>query len=87
MIARNPPIRFLSPIVLTYQVDANKWIDELENIINRKIMWSASFPMGPQMQIMRQIRLPAQLGDSSLVRQNIEHVVNDLNSMVEFLRE
>ena len=87
VIARYPEMRFLSPRMWAYQVDLDQWIRELEDILDRKTMWSATAPLRPQMQIMRHIGLPSQLTDSSLIRQNIEQTVHDLGPLVEFLRK
>jgi hypothetical protein len=85
VIARNPETRWLSPRIWTFQVDLQHWVHELEDILDRKTMWSATAPMRPQMQIMRHIGLPSQFKDSALIRQNIEQTVLDLWPVVEFM--
>jgi hypothetical protein len=83
MIAKNPPIKYFSRL-RTSQVDFTGWITELENILDRKVMWSASVPMRPQIQVMRNVGSPDQLRDTSMFRQNIEKAVKDLRPLVAF---
>ena len=85
IIAKNPEIRYLSPRMWTYRVDMTEWLDELEEILERKKMWSTSVPMRPQVQIVRHVGLPNQLIDVSLIRQNIHQTVIDLQALVDFL--
>lgn len=85
VIARNPEIRYLSPRMWTFQVNLNEWLDELEDILDRKKMWSASAPMRPQVQIVRYIGIPNQLFDVSLIMQNLHQTVIDLEPLVDFL--
>ena len=82
---RNPEIRYLSPQMWTFQVDVNQWVGDLEQILYQKKMWSASMPIRPQIQIMRHIGLPIQLTDKSLIKQNIQQTVSDLQPLVDFL--
>jgi hypothetical protein len=85
VIAKNPEIKFLSPPrTWTHQVELTIWINELEDILERKKMWSPSIPMRPQIQIMRLVGLPIQLNDRSLITQNIQQTVIDLQPLVDF---
>ena len=85
VIAKNPEIRFLSPNMWTFQVDMTKWLRELEDILDRKKMWSATVPIRPQIQIMRYIGLPIQLSDVPLIKQNVQQTALDLQPLVNFL--
>lgn len=87
VIAKNPEIRFLSPPrTWAFLVELPKWISELEDILEKKKMWSPSIPMRPQFQIMRLVGLPIQLNDISLITQNIQQTVCDLQPLVDFFR-
>ena len=85
VIAKNPETRYLSPRMWTFQPDLTEWLTELEDILDRKKMWSQSIPIRPQIQIMRYIGLPDQLADDSLIRQNIQQTMLDLEPLVYFL--
>lgn len=85
IIARNPEIRYLSPRMWTYQVDMTEWLNELEDILEQKKTWPNSVPIRPQIQIMRHIGLPYQLTDVSLIKQNIQQTVIDLQPLVDIL--
>jgi hypothetical protein len=82
MITRNPEVRPLSPPIWTNQVDVQEWIGELEDILDRKKMWSESIPMRPQIQIMRIVGLPNQLNGSDLILTEIQQTVLDLQPLV-----
>jgi hypothetical protein len=69
----------------TFEVNFTEWFGELQDILEKKKMWSASAPMRPQIQITRHIGLPIQLTDLSLIKQNIQQTVFDLLPMVNFL--
>jgi hypothetical protein len=84
VIAKNPEIRYRSRM-WAYQVDVDAWLGDLDSILERRVMWSPSVPMRPQMQIVRCIGLPTQLSDVSLIRQNIQQTVADLQPLVDFL--
>jgi len=84
VIAKNPKTSYLSPNIGTCYVDYTKWLIELDNILEQRKMWSQNIRMRPQIQIMRQIGLPAQLIDEDLIRQNIEQTVVDLQPFVNF---
>ncbi len=85
VIAKDPEIRFLSPNMWTFQVDLTKWLSELEDILEKKKMLSASVPIRPQIQIMRYIGLPIQLSDVPLIKQNVQQTALDLQRFVDFL--
>ena len=84
-IAKNPKVKWLTAAMLTNQVDLTTWVSELEDILERRKMWSSNAPMRPQIQVMRQVGLPSQLVESAYIRQNIHQVVHDLEPLVEFL--
>lgn len=86
MIAKNPPRRNLAPEVWANQVDVTKWVSELEDILERRKMWSVTVPMRPQMQIMRNVGLSDPPTDRVLIRENIQQVVYELEPLVAFLR-
>lgn len=86
VIAKNPPVRFLSPIVPTEQIDITKWVRELEDILDRKVMWSVRAPMRPQIQVMRKVGSIDEINEISAVHHNIKQTVNDLKPLVAFFR-
>ena len=83
-IAKNPKVRYLSPKIRTCDVDYSKWFTELDDILEKRWKWSSSTPIRPQIQVMRQIGLPAQLTDEELIKQNIDQTVVDLQPFVDF---
>lgn len=85
VIAKNPEIRFLAPKTWTFQVNPAEWLVELEDILEKRKMWSSNVPMRPQIQIMRRVGLPIQLTDKPLIKKNIHQTVLDLKPLVDFL--
>ena len=85
VIAKNPEIKYLSPPTWTFKVELKEWLSELEDILEKKKMWSSSIPIRPQIQIVRCVGLPMQLSDTVLITHNIEQTVLDLQLLVDFI--
>ena len=86
IIAKNPPREIITDPMWTNQVDFASWVNELEDILEKRKMWSQDVPMRPQIQIMRQVGLHNQILDSKLLSQNIKQIVEELGELVEFFR-
>jgi hypothetical protein len=82
--SKDPPIKFLSPNMWTYQVDFEKWLIELEEILYPTKVRKLS-PIRPQIQVMRLIGLPEDISNPALIKQNVEQAVLDLQLLVNFL--
>jgi hypothetical protein len=83
---KDPPIKYITPNMWTYQVDYVDWLSELEDIIDQKMMWKPSVPMRPQIQVMRLIGLPNEMTHKTVIKPNIQQTVLDLQRIVEFFR-
>jgi len=55
---KNPPIKHLFQRVWTYQVDYDKWVSDLNDILEHTRIWNLNVPMWPQIQVKRLIGLP-----------------------------
>jgi hypothetical protein len=82
---QGPPRRSFGPNVPVSEVDVPSWLTQLEDILERRIMWSDKVPMRPQIGIVRLVGRIDQIDDAALIRQNIQDVVQELEALKSFL--
>jgi hypothetical protein len=74
----NPKVRVLAPPVRAEDVNVNRWLSELEDILEKRTGWSSAITMRPQIQIMRQVgavnRSDAQVADIQQVMQELKPI-------------
>jgi hypothetical protein len=89
-IRRNPPRDpQLQHEEWTSEVVVNRWLEELENILNRKKLWweDNKTHMRPQLQIMRLVGTCDQLLlDEDLIKHNIQQTIADLKPITSLFR-
>jgi hypothetical protein len=85
-LVRNPEIEWLQQAIPPSMVDVLSWLNELEQILDRKKTWSNGRPMRPQMQIMFVVGEPVvPLNELEIVR-NMENVYNRLSPLASLLQ-
>lgn len=86
----NPPRRtLLQHGSWTSEVDVDRWLKELEDILNREKMWDikTDVTMRPQLQIMRLVGTCDQLLlDEDLIEHNIQQTISDLKPIISLFR-
>jgi hypothetical protein len=85
MIAKDPPTKYLTPVIWVDQVDLTKWMSDIEDILDKRKMWSSKVPMRPQLSIMRQVGAISQVFDSVILHQSIQKIVDELDPLIAFL--
>lgn len=87
VIGKNPKVRFLSKPILTEQVNVNMWISELEDILEKRMGWSSTIAMRPQIQIVQQVALINQASTINSLSARIQEIVLELKAISLFLEK
>ena len=83
----NPKVRVLAPPVRAEDVNVNRWLSELEDILEKRTGWSAAVTMRPQIQIVRQVGRGKQSSGSDSLVTDIQTVIQELKPIALFLEK
>jgi hypothetical protein len=87
VINKNPKVRVLAPPVRVEDVNVNRWLSELEDILEKKTGWSSAITMRPQIQIVHQVGRGKHASDTNSLMADIQKVMQDLKPIALFLEK
>lgn len=87
VINDNPKVRVLAPPVRAEDVNVNRWLSELEDILEKRTGWSSTITMRPQIQIVRQVGVGRQASGSDSLVADIQKVMQELKPIALFLEK